>query len=144
MICSLDATRTASASGSDRRRSDSIRAGSAMRESVTTRLDISSFTSSRGRCSKASILPLGVVEAIVGQSRLDVVFEGQANHAGTTPMHLRRDALAGAAEWIAAVEREARAIPGAVATVGRVEASPGASNVIPGTVTAESRRSACR
>ncbi len=80
-------------------------------------------------------LPLGVVEAIAGQSRLDVVFEGQANHAGTTPMHLRRDALAGAAEWIAAVEREARAIPGAVATVGRVNVSPGASNVIPGTVT---------
>ncbi len=80
-------------------------------------------------------LPLGLVEAIVGQSRLDVVFEGQANHAGTTPMHLRRDALAGAAEWIAAVEREARASPGAVATVGRVNVSPGASNVIPSTVT---------
>ena len=80
-------------------------------------------------------LPLGIVQAIVGQSRMDVVFEGQANHAGTTPMHLRRDALAGAAEWIAAVEREARAIPGAVATVGRVNVSPGASNVIPSTVT---------
>ncbi len=65
-------------------------------------------------------LPLGVVEAISGQSRLDVVFEGKANHAGTTPMNLRQDALAGAAEWISAVEREARAIPGAVATVGRV------------------------
>ena len=80
-------------------------------------------------------LPLAVVEAIVGQSRLDVSFEGQANHAGTTPMHLRRDALAGAAEWIASVEREARAITGAVATVGRVNVSPGASNVIPSIVT---------
>ena len=48
-------------------------------------------------------------------------------------MNLRRDALAGAAEWISAVEREARAIPGAVATVGLVlNVSPGASNVIPG------------
>jgi allantoate deiminase len=81
-------------------------------------------------------LPLGVVEAIVGQSRLDVTFQGQANHAGTTPMHLRRDALAGAAEWISAVEREARAVPGAVATVGRVVVSPGARNVIPGSVAA--------
>ncbi|HWY75712.1 MAG TPA: hydantoinase/carbamoylase family amidase, partial [Verrucomicrobiae bacterium] len=44
--------------------------------------------------------PLGVVEAIVGQNRLEFTFSGQANHAGTTPMNLRRDALAAAAEWI--------------------------------------------
>jgi len=81
-------------------------------------------------------LPLAVVDAISGQSRLEVVFEGHANHAGTTPMNLRRDALAGAAEWISAVEHEARAVPGAVATVGRVNVSPGAGNVIPGAVTA--------
>jgi allantoate deiminase len=49
-------------------------------------------------------------------------------------MHLRRDALAGTAEWIATVEREALAIPGAVATVGRLNVSPGAGNVIPGSV----------
>jgi len=79
-------------------------------------------------------LPLGVVTAIAGQSRLDVKFEGKANHAGTTPMHLRRDALAGAAEWIGAVEREAAAIPSLVATVGRIEAQPGAGNVIAGSV----------
>jgi allantoate deiminase len=79
-------------------------------------------------------LPLGVVEAISGQSRFDVHFEGKANHAGTTPMNLRRDALAGAAEWIGTVEREARATPGAVATVGRLAVSPGAGNVIPGSV----------
>jgi allantoate deiminase len=77
-------------------------------------------------------LPLGVVEAVCGQSRLEVVFEGQANHAGTTPMDLRQDALAGAAEWICAVEHGARLIPGAVATVGRIRAMPGAGNVIPG------------
>jgi allantoate deiminase len=81
-------------------------------------------------------LPLGVVDAISGQSRFDIIFEGQANHAGTTPMDLRRDALAGAAEWIIAVEREARAIPGAVATVGRINVSPGAGNVIPGSASA--------
>jgi len=81
-------------------------------------------------------LPLGVVEAIAGQSRLDVLFEGKANHAGTTPMNLRRDALAGAADWIGAVEREAHTIPGAVATVGCLNVSPGASNVIPGSAAA--------
>jgi allantoate deiminase len=78
-------------------------------------------------------LPLGIVETIAGQSRLDVRFDGAANHAGVTPMSVRRDALAGAAEWISAVEREARAAEGAVATVGRLQASPGAGNVIPGT-----------
>ncbi len=78
--------------------------------------------------------PLGIVEAIVGQSRLEVAFRGQAGHAGTTPMHLRRDALAGAAEWMTLVEREARAEPGLVATVGMIAALPGASNVIPGEV----------
>lgn len=81
-------------------------------------------------------LPLGVVEAIAGQSRLDITFEGKANHAGTTPMNLRRDALAGAAEWIGAVEREARAVAGAVATAGRIHVAPNAGNVIPGAVTA--------
>jgi allantoate deiminase len=77
-------------------------------------------------------LPLGIVEAIAGQSRLEVTFTGAANHAGTTPMTMRRDALAGTAEWIGAVEHEARSTPGLVATVGRVHAAPGATNVIPG------------
>ncbi len=79
-------------------------------------------------------LSLGVVEAIAGQSRYELTFHGKANHAGTSPMHLRRDALAGAAEWIAAVERHAQTTPGLVATVGRIEALPGATNVIPGDV----------
>ncbi len=76
--------------------------------------------------------PLGVVEAIAGQSRLEFTFVGRANHAGTTPMHLRHDAIAGAAEWITAVEREAQSVPGLVATVGKIEAKPGATNVIAG------------
>jgi allantoate deiminase len=75
---------------------------------------------------------LGVVEAIVGQNRLEFTFSGQANHAGTTPMNLRRDALAAAAEWIVAVENLAKQTPGIVATVGFVEARPGATNVISG------------
>jgi allantoate deiminase len=77
-------------------------------------------------------LPLGVVTAIVGQSRFDVTFRGEANHAGTTPMHLRRDALAAAARWTSFVERTARATPGVVATVGALHVHPGASNVVPG------------
>jgi allantoate deiminase len=75
---------------------------------------------------------LGVVEAIVGQNRLEFTFSGQANHAGTTPMNLRQDALAAAAEWIVAVESLAQRTPGIVATVGFVEAIPGAANVIAG------------
>jgi allantoate deiminase len=77
-------------------------------------------------------LPLAVVDAIAGQSRLEFTFEGRANHAGTTPMNLRCDAMAGAAEWITAVERAATAIAGLVATVGSVRVVPGASNVICG------------
>jgi allantoate deiminase len=76
--------------------------------------------------------PLGVVEAIVGQNRLEFTFSGQTNHAGTTPMNLRHDALAAAAEWICAVENLARRTLGIVATVGFAEAKPGATNVIPG------------
>jgi allantoate deiminase len=75
---------------------------------------------------------LGVVEAIAGQSRMEFVFGGSANHAGTTPMNSRRDAMAGAAEWVGAVEREALCVPGLVATVGSVAAKPGAVNVIAG------------
>jgi allantoate deiminase len=75
---------------------------------------------------------LGVVEAIAGQSRVELSFAGSANHAGTTPMHLRRDALAAAAEWIIDVERAALSISDLVATVGFVEAKPGAANVIAG------------
>jgi len=74
--------------------------------------------------------PLAAVEAIAGQSRLQFTFLSRANHAGTTPMQLRRDAIAGAAEWIGRVEHVAREVPGLVATVGKFEAKPGAANVI--------------
>lgn len=79
---------------------------------------------------------LGVANAISGQSRLVLTFSGQANHAGTTPMHLRRDALAATAEWIVAVETMGRGRPGLVTTVGHVEAHPGVSNIIAGVVRA--------
>lgn len=72
-------------------------------------------------------LPVGVVTAIAGQSRIRVEFEGVAGHAGTVPMELRHDALAGAAELVLAAEK-----CGVTATVGKLEVAPGASNVIPG------------
>jgi allantoate deiminase len=77
-------------------------------------------------------LPLGVVEAIAGQSRLELTFMGHANHAGTTPMNLRYDSIAAAAEWITAVERHAQTTSGLVATVGAIQAKPSVVNVIAG------------
>jgi allantoate deiminase len=78
--------------------------------------------------------PLGIVDAIAGQTRLRLTFTGQANHAGTTPMHLRHDALAAAAAWMTAVESYTGQRPGLVATIGSLSVEPGASNVIPGLV----------
>jgi allantoate deiminase len=79
-------------------------------------------------------LPVGVVSAIAGQSRLWVTFEGRAGHAGTSPMDLRRDALPAAAELVLAVEGLARSVEGLRGTVGSIAASPGAVNVVPGAV----------
>lgn len=77
--------------------------------------------------------PLGIVTAIAGQSRFRIETVGEAGHAGTVPMDLRRDALAAAAEMVVAVEREAKRHAGAalVATVGEMDVRPGQSNVIP-------------
>ncbi|MSO67539.1 MAG: allantoate amidohydrolase [Pseudolabrys sp.] len=91
----------------------------------------------QGPLLEAEKQPLGVVTGIVGQSRVRVTVTGEAGHAGTVPMTLRRDALAGAAAMIMMVERIAKANAAAsmVATVGRIEALPGATNIIPGTAT---------
>ncbi len=77
--------------------------------------------------------PLGVVTGIVGYARAEVVFEGVASHAGTTPMDARDDALCKAAEFVLRV-RDAPA-GAAVATVGRIDVEPGAANVIPSRAT---------
>jgi N-carbamoyl-L-amino-acid hydrolase len=80
-------------------------------------------------------IDIGVVEGIVGIRWWDVTIEGFANHAGTTPMNRRRDALLSASEFALAVNRVATSMPGRqVATVGRIRAEPGAPNVIPGKV----------
>jgi len=88
----------------------------------------------QGPVLEAEELPVGVVTAINGFSRLRVSLKGEAGHAGTVPMKLRRDALVGAAECALAVERIAKQHAELVATVGRIEAKPGAINVIPGEV----------
>ena len=88
----------------------------------------------QGPVLEAAGVPLGVVGAIAGQSRARIAFTGEAGHAGTVPMGLRRDALCGAAEFLSAVEAVARDCDGAVATVGELEVQDGASNVIPGRV----------
>ncbi len=80
----------------------------------------------QGPVLEAKNLPVGVVTAIAGQSRIHVEFHGLAGHAGTVPMDLRYDALTGAAELVLAAER-----CGVTATVGKLEVAPGASNVIP-------------
>jgi allantoate deiminase len=80
-------------------------------------------------------LPVGVVTAIAGATRLAARLTGMAGHAGTVPMALRRDALAGAAECIATIEEFCRTdANGLVGTVGYIHAMPGATNVIPGQV----------
>jgi len=88
----------------------------------------------QGPVLEAEGLPVGVVTAINGATRLAIEVEGFAGHAGTVPMDLRQDALAAAAECVLAIERRCGAVPELVGTVGRLEALPGAANVIPGKV----------
>jgi acetylornithine deacetylase/succinyl-diaminopimelate desuccinylase-like protein len=88
----------------------------------------------QGPVLEAAGAPLGVVTGIVGSTRREVTFEGSAGHAGTTPMNIRNDALVAAAEYVLRVRAAAERIDGAVATVGRLEVEPGATNVIADTV----------
>lgn len=103
------------------------------------RADIDTFVElhiEQGAVLETSGVPLAVVTAIVGTAHLENTVTGQPDHAGTTPMDLRRDALAGAAVMIQAVESIARALgKPAVATVGRIQAEPDQINVVPGRVT---------
>lgn len=90
----------------------------------------------QGPVLEAAGIPVGIVTTIVGIRRIEVAFAGDANHAGTTPMAIRRDALVPAAETIAAVRDVASRYSAEaggyfVATVGIVEVSPAAANVIP-------------
>jgi len=89
----------------------------------------------QGGTLEAEHVDIGVVEGIVGINQWNVTVEGFANHAGTTAMNNRRDALLAAAQFIEAVNRIVTSVPGRqVGTVGKIQAFPGAPNVIPGKV----------
>ena len=89
----------------------------------------------QGPVLEAKGLPVGVVSAIAGQSRHQLTFTGEAAHAGTTPMELRKDALVAASVFVETVEAYAASQAGLVATVGQLTVQPGAANVVPGEVT---------
>lgn len=89
----------------------------------------------QGRVLESSGEPACAVSTISGQSRISITVTGRTDHAGTTPMDLRRDALAGAAECILAIESHARDHPPLVATVGCIRVHPGASNSVPQSAT---------
>lgn len=91
----------------------------------------------QGVVLESQSLDIGVVTSIVGIRRLEIIFEGEADHAGTTPLHLRRDALVAAASTVASVRRIAEALDREgsdyfVATVGILAVEPSASNIVPG------------
>ncbi len=88
----------------------------------------------QGPVLQATNQPLAIVSAIAGQTRLRARFSGEAGHAGTQPMTLRRDALPAACEWILKVEELARSTDDLVATIGIIEVEGAASNVVPGEV----------
>jgi allantoate deiminase len=89
----------------------------------------------QGPVLEAKNLPVGIVTAINGASRLSVTLTGAAGHAGTVPMAMRRDALAASAEQILFIQSHAASIPDLVATVGAIAIHPGAPNSIPGRAT---------
>jgi allantoate deiminase len=90
------------------------------------------FHIEQGPLLESAHCPVAVVDRISGRTAMDVTFVGAAGHAGTTPMSGRRDAVAGAAEWIGCVEALACGTKGLLATNGRIDAEPGAANVIAG------------
>lgn len=91
----------------------------------------------QGIVLESQSLDLGVVTSIVGIRRIEIIFDGEADHAGTTPLHLRHDALVAAANTVVAVRRVAEQLDGEgddyfVATVGILTVEPSASNIVPG------------
>lgn len=90
----------------------------------------------QGGTLETESIPIGVVEGIVGILDCVVIIEGVANHAGTTPMNLRKDALLASSKLIIAVNEVITSVPGSqVGTIGKIAALPGAYNVVPGLVT---------
>jgi len=111
---------------------DPTKIASAAREDIGTFVELHI---EQGAVLESSATPLAVVTAIVGTAQLEVTVTGQPDHAGTTPMDLRRDALAGAAAMVQAIESIAQSLgKPAVATVGKLAVEPAQINVVPGMV----------
>ena len=111
---------------------DPAKIDSAARDDIATFVELHI---EQGAVLETSNVPLAVVTAIVGTAHLEVSVTGRPDHAGTTPMELRHDALVGAAAMIQAVESIARSLgKPAVATVGKIRAEPDQINVVPGHV----------
>jgi allantoate deiminase len=111
---------------------DPARVASAARDDIDTFVELHI---EQGAVLEASGVPLAVVSAIVGTAHLEITATGRPDHAGTTPMTMRQDALAGAVTMIQAIESIARSLGApAVATVGKIRAEPDQINVIPGRV----------
>ncbi|WP_022721256.1 Zn-dependent hydrolase [Rhodopseudomonas sp. B29] len=114
--------------------------GDPARLAEAKRSDIAAFLElhiEQGIVLESQSLDVGVVTSIVGIRRIEVIFEGGADHAGTTPLHLRRDALVAASETVASVRQRAEWLASEtsgyfVATVGILVVEPNASNVVPG------------
>ncbi|WP_424769258.1 allantoate deiminase [Paenibacillus sp. sgz302251] len=102
------------------------------------RTDIGAFVEvhiEQGAVLEAEGITIGIVDAIAGQRRMNFEVHGESNHAGTTPMHMRRDALDGVSAMIQALRQEAlRLGPPLVATIGRLQVQPNVPNVVPGKV----------
>jgi allantoate deiminase len=88
----------------------------------------------QGKVLESAGLPVGVVSGIAGPLWLQVILKGEAGHAGTTPMNLRKDPLVAAAHIIQALEDITKKRPYTVGTVGKLQVEPGGTNIIPGTV----------
>ncbi len=89
----------------------------------------------QGRVLEDRSLRCGIVDTVAGSTRLRIRFTGRADHSGATPMRMRQDALAAAAEVVGEVERQAARLRTAVATVGQLDVSPNSLTTVPGAVT---------
>jgi beta-ureidopropionase / N-carbamoyl-L-amino-acid hydrolase len=113
--------------------------GDPARLAEAQRSDVAAFLElhiEQGRVLESEHIDIGIVRSIVGIMRIELIIEGRADHAGTTPMHLRSDALCAAAETVLAVRGKARALAEEeagyfAATIGVIEVAPNAANVIP-------------
>jgi len=142
MVAKLDDAMLAMTDADGRLLGDALRetGGDPARIAQAQRNDLAAFLElhiEQGPVLEAEGIPIGIVTAIVGIRRIEIRFEGQAAHAGTAPMHLRRDAAYAGALTLVRIRERAEALAAAgqdyfVATVGIMEVWPGGSNVVPG------------